>query len=134
LLRLILVSERFRRALGDNSTEKQFFVFAQDAGFDVKRGGRIEAPYPVADKDGVIKKLVTNPDFLVTNPYILWSMFAEVTQGSRNLPSKDAQLRVVEPAGVTNYRVVHGGVINELVHAFDNNHRREILLILFGWV
>jgi len=99
---------------GINQKERKFSHSALEAGFLVYPGVAITCFPPVEDRRGNTKKTVTKPDFLVIHPtnHDLRE-HVEITNGAGHLPSKDAQRRVIEQAGIENYSVLTGYEVDE---------------------
>lgn len=119
--------------MGINETERLFASSVLRAGFTVQRSPSIRCLTPVIDRNGEKKKIVTTPDFLVTDPETKRSMYVEVTQGNGAWDSKKAQMRVVEAAGIDNYRQLTGDQIQTLLEAPTPEAIRTILYELFQW-
>ena len=129
----MLKRERLR-GIGTDRTEKLFFLAIQQLdSFFIDTSPSIRSPFPVADKSGVIRKTVTQPDFLVTRLETGQTMFVEITASSGNLPAKEAQLRVVQAAGVTNYIQLSGDQVHTLLWLAPEARLSE-LFQLFGWI
>jgi len=114
-------------------TEKQFRSHARDAGLGVEDPKIIRSPYPVEDKRGETKKVVTLPDSFVTDPNSNQCAHVEVTNGGGNTPHKQAQLRVTEAAGVDNYFQLSGDQI-EALENLTPDEKYQLLAEYFNWV
>lgn len=125
------MSERLR-GFGQNKTEKLFYLAAVDAGAHVSLNPSIYSPEPVEDRFGVRRKTVTNPDFFVSFPDGR-TMYVEVTKGSGRLPAKDAQMRVVQAAGVENYIQLTGDQVAQLSQPITPTEKKDLLYQFFGW-
>jgi len=69
----------------------------------------------VANHNGKIDKVVTYPDFYVTDPKTKQSVHVEIGNGkNHNNGHKASQMRVVEKAGVDNYIQLTGQQVKEL--------------------
>jgi hypothetical protein len=120
--------------LGTNKTEKMFYQAVYELGLDIQPNPTIRAPYPVADKHGIIQKVVTNPDFIVRDHPNKLYCYVEVTVGSGNTPSKLAQQRVVEAAKEPNYVQLHGDEVANLFFTNDLTQRQLALFQYLGWL
>ena len=119
--------------IGTDRTEKLFFQAIQELNsFSIKTSPSIRSPFPVADKSGIIRKTVTQPDFLVTRLETGQTMFVEITTSSGNLPAKEAQLRVVQAAGVSNYIQLSGDQVH-MLSELAPEARLKASFQLFGW-
>lgn len=108
--------------------EVEFENIARNAGFIVEPGRSIRIQRPVEDKNGLKRKTVATPDFLVADPESNSEFHIEVTGSSGNTPHKKAQKRVVESAGVKNYVVITGNHITELQKTISPKEQKELLL------
>lgn len=121
------------RGIGRDKTEKLFFQAIQELNsFSINTSPSIRSPFPVADKLGVIRKTVTQPDFSVTRLETGQTMFVEITASSGNLPAKEAQLRVVQAAGVSNYIQLSGDQVH-MLSELASEARLRVVFQLFGW-
>lgn len=113
------------------TTETQFANLAKNAGFIVKPGKSIRIEKPVKDKNGLTKKIVTTPDFFITDPKNDLNFHIEVTDSSGNTPHKSAQKRVIDSAGIQNYVVITGNQIEKVQKLLSPKEQKEILLQFF---
>lgn len=120
--------------LGKDRFEKLFFTAATHAGFHVGSSPSIRCNQPVTDRRGGRKKVVTHPDFLVKHPHHLNRyLYIEVTSGNGDAPSKHAQRRVVEAAGMAHVYFVVSRTILEKLATQTPKQNREYLCFLFCW-
>jgi len=117
-----------------NTAETKFSRLATEAGFEVQQPHAIRIENPVADKNGELKKMVTSPDFYVVIPYTGQGIHIEVTDSSGDTPHKQAQQRVVDEAGVTNYLVICGDQIEQLATLMTAEEKYNFLLNIFSAV
>jgi len=117
-----------------NRTEVNFARLAGEAGFMVMQPRSIRIEEPVNDKNGVLKKIVTSPDFYVVVPDLDQGVHVEVTNSSGDTPHKQAQQRVVDKAGVTNYVVVSGEQIKEMADLITVEEKYRFLIKIFSSV
>ncbi|MBP9781311.1 hypothetical protein KBC89_01510 [Candidatus Woesebacteria bacterium] len=128
----MLKRERLR-GIGTDKTERMFFQAIYELDFiTITTSPSIRSPHPVADKNEVVKKTVTQPDFLITRLETGQTMFVEITASSGNLPAKEAQLRVVQAAGVTNYIQLSGDQVH-MLSKLTPEARLKVIFQLFGW-
>jgi hypothetical protein len=123
---------RHEREVGRDHTERLFYRVVSSLGLKIEISPSIRSPYAVADKNGEIRKVVTQPDFLVTDVPMERSMYVEITTSSGDLDAKRAQQRVVEAAGITNYIQLTG----DQVHALSlqqGTPSQFLLFSYFGW-
>lgn len=121
------------RGKGENKTERLFYSVVVGLARTVEYQSRpIISPYPVADRYEVVRKTKTVPDYYLEFDDGRY-MYVEVTKGSGDVASKAAQLRVVQAAGETNYRVLTGDEVNSLAQVESLEHRRGLLFSYFGW-
>ncbi len=98
-----------------HSLEILFAKKAQAAGFIVDQAKAIRTQEAVENHNGKKDKVVTHPDFYVTNPETGQGVHVEIGNGkNRNNGHKAAQRRVVEKAGVENYVQLTGHQVLEL--------------------
>lgn len=119
--------------LGQNRTEKLFYLSVVDVCSSIQYNPSIRSPYPVADRYGVVRKVVTTPDFLLTFPDGA-QMYVEITKGSGDLPAKAAQQRVVDAAGITNYVQLTGDQVSLLSATPTPFEKTQLLYGYFGWI
>lgn len=120
--------------LGQDRFERLFFTAVTRAGFDIGPSPSIRCNQPVADRLGRRKKVVTHPDFLVGHPqHVNKQLYIEVTSGNGNAPSKHAQKRVVEAAGMAHVYLVVSRAILEKLAIQTPEENREYLCALFCW-
>ena len=122
-----------RRSLGQNKTERLFASSVLQAGFTIEKQPSIRCKTPVENRFGAFNKIVTNPDYLVIDPESNRRMYVEVTKGSGDWPSKAAQLRVVQAAGVSNYLQLTGDQVEALAQESSSESIRARLFDLFHW-
>lgn len=122
------------RGFGINEKERSFSASALEAGCIVLPGIPIECFPPVADRRGNLKKTITTPDFYCIHPTMhQLREHVEITNGRGELPSKEAQLRVVIQAGITNYIVFTGFEVDELSGLTTPRLKLEWLCDRFCW-
>ena len=102
-----------------NSLEKIFAEAANKAGYIVQQAGAIRTAESLKNHSGKKAKVVTQPDFYVTNLETNQSVYVEIGNGKNNHHEghKAAQMRVVKKAGVENYVQLTGYQIKELEEA-----------------
>lgn len=110
------------------TTEKIFKREATEAGFQVRRSPAIRIKEPVLDKRGKKRKRVTVPDWLIKDKRTGQKFYIEVTNGAGNNPHKEAQLRVIEAAGVENYHVITGDMVDALREALSPEQKYLLLM------
>jgi len=100
-----------------HSLEIIFEEQAKTAGFIVEQAKpiRIKKSEAVENHNGKMDKVVTYPDFYVTDPKTKQSVHVEIGNGkNHNNGHKASQMRVVEKAGVDNYIQLTGQQVKEL--------------------
>ena len=115
-----------------NSNESLFEQIATHSGFCVLQPRSIRINDPVVDKCGIKRKIVTTPDWYVVDPASRQGVHVEVTDSSGCTPHKDAQRRVVEKARISNYVVVTGDQIQQLLASSLEERRQLLSLYLFS--
>lgn len=126
-------NREYEHGFGGDLTERRFSHTTQETGLEVLPSPSIRAPYPVADRYGNVKKVVTHPDFLVRDSDAGLESFVEITTSSGDLPAKEAQRRVVAAAGIENYVVLTGDDVDLLEQTFPPEVRKQLLFWMFGW-
>ena len=117
------------KQMGDTPTAKRFYNILVQCGFTPTEKP-IRIKNPVADKNGHIKKTVHVPDFYVEDDRV-GKMYFEVTQGSGNTQSKEAQRRVVDAANITNYQIIDGDTLRLLESVPDDYKPLVVTDLLF---
>jgi hypothetical protein len=100
-----------------HSLEIIFEEQAKIAGFIVEQAKpiRIKKSEAVENHNGKKDKVVTYPDFYLTDPQTGQSVHVEIGNGkNHNNGHKASQMRVVEKAGVENYVQLTGQQVKEL--------------------
>jgi hypothetical protein len=110
-----------------------FGIEAREAGFKVENPKSIRIDQPVEDKNGIIQKTVTVPDYWIIDPSTELSMHVEVTTGGGETPHKEAQARVVAAAGVDNYVMITGAMVKALAAETTKAGKYMLLCSFFGW-
>jgi hypothetical protein len=121
--------------------EEKFGELLDQAGLEYTRYPRIEAPHPVKDKNGNIKKTVTTADYQVFDrterPPNRTDMIIELTVGAGHGPHKAAQRRVIVASGLEDkYKVVDGYAVNTLEDGatrLDPKHLKKLMKRKMGW-
>lgn len=114
------------------SVEQLFVSFAVSAGFVVEPPRPIRIKTPVENRNGLLTKTVTLPDAYVIDPQSQRTAHVEVTNGCGCNEHKEAQMRVVEAAGVSNYYVLTGNQVREL-GIIPEIDRYAAICDIFGW-
>lgn len=110
------------------TAEKLFAREAKAAGFKVRRSPAIKIDEPVADKRGKVRKRCTVPDWLIKDRRTGREFFIEITNGAGNNPHKEAQQRVIDAAGIENYRVITGHRLEMLRQALTAEQKYLLLM------
>jgi N-acetylmuramoyl-L-alanine amidase len=113
-----------------HSLEIIFEKQAKAAGFIVKDAKTIRIDEPVKNHNGRKDKVVTHPDFFVTDPETNQSVHVEIGNGKNdnNNGHKAAQMRVAKKAGVENYVQLNGHQIKELKKAKTVEELKKMLI------
>lgn len=118
---------------GSNRSEKRVSALATEAGLTVYPAASIEAPEPVLNKDGYLRKTKTTPDFHIVDPETGSMAIVEVTKGSGDNEHKAAQRRVIDAAHVENYFVITGNMIDAIEDCPTPEAKRAAFVCLFAW-
>jgi hypothetical protein len=113
-----------------HSLEIIFEKQARIAGFIVEQAKpiRIKKTEAVENHNGKKDKVVTFPDFYVTDPQTNQSVHVEIGNGKKHKKGhKASQMRVVKKAGVENYVQLTGPQINELKKIKDKKEIESLL-------
>ena len=98
------ISESEAKRIKDHA-ERDIVLLAIRAGYHVSHGPSVRCSPPVPGKNGE-PKIVTGTDYLFTDPDNGMENIVEVTTGNGHSPSKLAQRRVVDQAGIENYHLL----------------------------
>lgn len=116
-----------------NRTEQLFEKVAREVGLQIHQPHPIRINYPVENRFGEIRKVVTTPDFFVVEPMSGQTAHVEVTNGSGNNSHKHAQQRVVDAAGIDNYIMLTGDQVAMVDQQPTYVEKRSLLIGLLGW-
>lgn len=113
-----------------HSLEIIFEEQAKVAGFVVEQAKpiRIKKTEAVENHNGKKDKVVTYPDFYLTDPKTGQSVHVEISNGkNHDNGHKASQMRVVEKAGVENYVQLTGQQVKELKKTKDKKEIESLL-------
>jgi len=111
-------------------TERRFAISALLAGFHVKPGIKIVSPQRVKDRKGRYQKTTTITDLTLVDENLVATV--EVTSGKINTRQKQAQLRVVRRAHVSNYQQLSGRTI-DLIEKIPEPSKKKFLQRFLKW-